>query len=310
MFDKLITLNYRRGGGGEFFCHLIDSSFKHYEFDQDTSYGTENRFEYVGIDIIFRTYLHHYFWCVFADYRDIDEYINAEFGYPWGGEGISLRKAYKSEKVDRLIKIWDMHIHDAEKEYQIENLKQYCIDTVSKVYDTYFAENDVPYAISNLHYNNCNKYNLPIGYFLEGSKNINLINTVVDEYFKTLLWIYKRMPDLKRYQSLNGKKSVIMSKQDLINYYMFEKKKEYHVFPGELGIEAFDLFHRGLNIDDQLSDLLGTKVNLDYARVKAYGEKNRQLLIDHFDFDVFKDYSQEYVEQKFIEHVDRIYDSI
>ena len=308
MFDKLITLNYRRGGGGEFFSNYLESFFTKKDFQQNTDFGTENRFEYSGIDIIFRTSLHHYFWYVFSEYPDIEEYIKGELGYPHG-PGLPTRKRFDSNKVNSIRQNFNLWIKDRRKEDEIANLKQFILEVSLPSYDTYFQKNDVPYAICNLHYNSTNIYNMPISEFFVGSKNISLVNTIVDEYFYTLLWVYKRLPDLK-YYPFKMKSAYAMPKEDMIEYFKFQKQKEYKVFPGELGIEVFDFQYCGVKIDKELSDLLGMKIKLDYDRVKAYGIKNRELILEHFNVDVFKDYSEEYIYSKFEDYVHRIYDKI
>lgn len=309
MFDKLVTVNYRRGLGGEFFCHLLDAAYSDRKFEQDTSFGTFNRYEYVGVDFIFKTFVHHFFWCTFSDYPGIEEYVDGEFGYP-NRYNVSLRKNLSIKRMDNLISHYNLYIKEPDKKDQILNIKEYIGIRCSELYDQYFEDSGDPYAVSNIHYNSSNRYNLPLGYFFEGSKNVSLINTKLDEYFYTLLWIYKRLPDLKYYPAQFKSSPYKYEKQALIDYFQFHRKKDYTVFPGELAVEAFDLQYRGLNIDEPLSDLLNFKVRLDYDRIKRYAEANRKLMIDNFGFDVYKDYEGERVYDMFAAYVDRVYEDI
>ena len=308
MFNQLITMSYRRGHGGEFFCYLLDQAITKRDFDQDERFGTFNRYEYVGVDFIFKTFVHHFIWCTFSDYETIEEYVDKEFGYP-NKYNVSLRKNLSVKKMDNLIKAYNLYIKEDDKKDQLFNIKQYCEDICKKEYDNYFAVNFDPYTISNLHYNSTNRFGVPVKYFFDGSKNICLVNNKVDEYFYTLLWIYKRLPDLKYYPAAY-KSAFKTPKEDLIEYFKFDKRKEYGTFPDELQIETFDLHYRGLNIDGDLSDLLGMKINLDYDRILAYAAKNRQMMIDLFDVDIFKDYTEEQIYAKFADYVNRVYDDI
>ena len=308
MFDKLITMNYRRGHGGEFFCYMLDSALTNREFDQDARFGTFNRYEYVGVDFIFKTFMHHFIWCTFSNYDSIEEYVDKEFGYP-NRYNVSLRKNLSIKKMDNLILAYNLYIKEDNREDQILNIKEYCNDVCKREYNNYFDFYDDEFAISNLHYNNTNRFNLPVSYFFENSKNICLVNNEIDEYFYTLLWIYKRLPDLKYYPAAY-KSAFRMPKEELIEYFKFDKRKTYGSFPGELEIETFDLHYRGLNIDNKLSELLGIKVNLDYPRILSYAAKNRQMMIEYFDVDVFKDYSEEQIYSKFSDYVNKVYDDI
>ena len=306
MFDRLITVNYRRGGGGEFFASLLNSTFTQMPFEQNTDFGTENRFEFIGIDLIWKTKLHHYFWSVFL-YDDIESYVKGELGFPHG-RGLPMRKRWSSNKVATIVETYNMMIKGTDKGDEIQNLKDYCV-TCKDIYDRYFEENGVRFGVANMHYDNCNKYGMKVGDFLTNSKNINLINNNVDEYFYTLLWVYKRLPDLK-YYPYKMKSAYAMPKEDMLEYYKFQSKKPYGSFPGELGVEVFDLHYRDLRIDDELSELIGTRVRLDYDRIKAYSARNRELMIQYFNVDVFKDYSEEQIYAKFEDYLHKIYDEI
>ena len=308
MFDKLITVNYRRGLGGEFFCHLLDQSYSGREFDQDTRFGTYNRFEYVGVDFIFKTYLHHFLWCAFSDYSGIEEYVDKEFGYP-NKYNLSLRKNLTVKRMEGLIRTYNTMIKDADKSDQVLNIRDYAHSVCKEHYDEYFAGSDDLFTVSNLHYNSTNKFAVPVNFFFPNSKNLCLVNNNVDEYFYTLLWIYKRLPDLKYYPAAY-KSAYKNSKQELKDYFHFERKKVYGSFEGELAVEVFDFHYRGLNIDEKLSELLGIRVKLDYDRVRAYAAKNREIIMNEFDVDVFKDYTQEQIYDKFHAYVDRVYDEI
>lgn len=308
MFDKLVTVNYRRGLGGEFFCYTLDKSFSDREFVEDTNFGTFNRYEYVGIDFIFRTYVHHFFWITFYGYESAEEYVDKEYGYP-SSYNVSLRKGISIKKMEGLIQHFNMYIKDPDPLYQLQNIKEYIEDRCRQLYVDFLERSGDSLAVSNLHYDNTNRFNVPVGDFFKNSKNICLVNNSVDEYFYTLLWIYKRLPDLKYYPA-KMKSAYKHSKEKLLDYFKFQKRKEYKVFDGEFGVEAFDFHYRGLNIDRDLSDYLGVRVSFDYDRVKWYGETNRQLMIDNFDVDVFKDYTEEQICEKFARYLDRVYDEI
>lgn len=302
MFDKLITVNYRRGLGGEFFCYLLDEALHKNDFVQDLSFGTENRYEYVGVDFIFRTYLHHFFWCTFSNYEGIEEYVESEFYYP-------SKFNTPIRKMDGLIKTYNTLIRDHDREKQVENIVDYCASVCKSHYDEYLSSTENKFAVSNLHYDSCNRFGAPLQKFFPSSINLSMINSTHAECFYTLLWIYKRLPDLKYYPAAM-KSFYKRSLDDLLDYFKFYEKKTYCTFENEIVFEAFDFHFRGLKIDEQLSEELGTKVSLDYDRVRVYGEKNRQIIIDTFGIDAFKEYPVTVYEDKLKDYIRKVYDSI
>lgn len=309
MFDKMVTVNYRRGLGGEFFCYMLDKAQSDREFEEDTSFGTRNRFEYVGINFVFQTFVHHFFTLTFGGYKTAEEYAAVEFGYP-DKFTISLRYKPSIRNMDRLIKYYDMFIRDEDPYHQLLNIKQYIEVECKHIYDTYMKETNDRLGICNIHFNSANEFNLPLKFFYEESKNVSIVNNNIHEYFYTLLWIYKRLPALKYYPAVMKSSIFKHSKQSLTEYFKFEERKEYKVFDGEFKIEAFDLHYRGLNVDRDLSDYLGVKVKFDYDRIKHYAHTNRMIILENFGLDIFREYDLETVYRKFAEYVDRIYDQI
>lgn len=307
-YDKLITTNFVRGHGGEFFINLLHEAIYDYEIKKKypvVIYPEINRYGFEYTDIIFQTKFNNISAFLGSNYSTFEDYFKYEKAYPNQYED----KKLIVRKYEQNLEYYYRYIKDENKELELKNLKKYCDDVIHAMYLNFRKKFNL-YTFSFLHYNNFLK---PINYFFPESKNINLVNTKVDEYFFTLLYVYKKLPEIKYYPYItfySHKNIPSMTKENLIKYFVFKKVKEYKSYDHELSVESFDFYFNNLNIDEQLSDLLGMKIRLNYDKVRYYAEKNRSLMIDIFDYDIFKSYDEEYVYNTATKFIDRVYDEI
>lgn len=302
-YDKLITTNFVRGHGGEFFCNILYEAI--YNTEIKKTFPEINRYSFEHTDLIYSSKFNNISTFLGSNYKTFEDYFKYEKGYPnqYEKKGLVIRK------YEQNLEYYYRHIKDENKELELKNLKTYCDKELHKRYLNFIKEFKI-YSFSFLHYNN---FLAPVNYFFPESKNINFVNTKIDEYFFTLLYIYKKLPEVKYYPYItffSHKNIPSMTKENLINYFKFKRVKEYKVYDHEISIESFDFHYNNLNIDEQLSDKLGIKINLNYDKVRYYAEKNRSLMIDIFDYDVYKSYDEEYVIDKAAKFIDRVYDEI
>lgn len=285
MFDKLIFVNYKGGMGGEFFSWILSNAAN--KKIQSVVYDPLlNKYGFKEYDdILFNSNSNHLFLIVVNQYDSPEDYF---LNYSCLGDEDFYKKFIDKNyyMYSRVKKTFYTYIYDTSYQQMLDNLTMYYSDHFSPLAKQIKIKDNIEYLIQPVHYVNNNKLNVNLTQFFKGSKKITFYCEEKYHYFFSLLRSVKMFQHNKDRHNLTHdqlERFFIMDMED----YNLEKK----LFDSDLNIDIGNLYFNKLNIDNKLSDFIGTDIKLDYNEIDRYNNRNVNLLMNSLNFDVNKQYS-------------------
>ena len=246
-WSELVTVNYRGGYCGDFFCTLlkeaIDNQPIEYRLDKNYRFSFGER-------------------CVFNN-----ELKTLSYFHGWIIHTLELNPY---EVVPKFYNIYKKFYDEGfnTKEYLVEKIRTH-------LYDKYKQNFDGSLKVGMFH--NPNNEDFSLQQIFPKSKNIVLL--CPDWFFNVtrVLFYVKTLKDNK------SRNDFLSQKKDLPD---IEKFFQGYFDPGYISINAndeyvvdiFDLFFDDVNYDQKLSDFLGIDIKLNKDNIKFYRDKNVAML--------------------------------
>lgn len=263
-WSKLITVNYKGGLSGDFFCNLLADNFdkaKHLKND-----GNRQKYIFRNRDV---------FEQKFKSLTDIRDYRDKD--YRDKEKSILLRPF--SAPHDKLYStVYEM--------YKDEPLEILCKEISELLYSLYYNEfSDGKYKISNFH--NVGKTNIKLSCIFPDSKNIIL--TCNDQYYplSRILFFYKNILNVYDDRGIG----IRVNKEwfhPFIEAFFFTlnsyKNEEYP-------INIYELIFCGRDYDKDLSDFLQTSIKLNKKQIQKYRDDHIEIF-KKFNVDLYKQYEK------------------
>jgi hypothetical protein len=264
-WSKLITVNYKGGLSGDFFCNLLQDNFEKYIFDKNYD-SFNNKYFFAKRD---------FFNLKFKSLEELGEllknnhYLNSQ---------IVRNDANKVfNDYEKLITIY----RDEPSEL---------LDGLREIFLTYASSfKGYEYRVSNFH--NCNSFIFSLQEIFPGSKNI-VLSTNQSYYPLARILAYHKNIINKFDKTIN-----IKDHSNFIDNQFF--KMPDFLIHNEFKIDIYELIFLEKNYDEILSNYLNHQIKLDKKRINKY--KNDHIdFFKKYNIDVYKEYSYEEMKQNII----------
>lgn len=302
MFDKLITLSYPAGTGGEFFATEL-TKYITKEDNPDFRYNPRtNAYEYNQVDLLYKFRFEFILNFLLRDYTSVEEYF---FKKICGGD-YGLYEKYPIDAISNnffknIKKNFKIYVEDDSIPLMLNNIKNVVESACYDVYGMHLLRYKNNYIVNSFNFPK-NKYNFTEQDLFKGSKNILLYCNKEHETFFNLL---KFIKNFENYFLKLGGHSPSLTFHFVLNYdnnYFDYSDKESH-----FSINVSDLYFNNLKIDKEISNFLNQEIKLDYDNIYRYAEANKHIVFKHFNYKLDQAISKEETTQLFKQYVEKTY---